>query len=562
MLISTPLFSREINIYKFHVNALSNKITITLIPTVHSRDFIYQPPFTGFFSEDRKAFELSSLNAYSGTKSITVKKSDNLYNITSGEKIDSIKYQITINKKSLRDGSPFLMKGTDFLIIPAIVCLLPKEEFNEIRLQITTGKKVNTTLPSTKTTDEITVGIISKEELYTPVLFTTGKEIELNIQNKNFRIIHVANTPDTLLSKMLAETLTLPDFHKDVFPDHYHFYIQTLPVNHQQFNRSTTQQSQFEKNYCIVNLPESFNRSDIKSYIYNICSEAEVSLLVNNFTLNYTAIHRSPWINEGLRPYLTLQNLCKNGIYSESDYLTMMTEKIEGSAGMPLFSLAEYQNNSFFNKQEQYKAVSNRSILFSWLLDIQIISLTSARSSLANVLSAIIANKDLTIASDEDLVQEVVRLTHPDIQQFFDEYYYHPRSFQYKRILKAGGYIYVSSEVTDLYKCGPLEIEFDDTNRKILLRKTNPCFSNESGDELTAVNNRPVGRSNIHQLFKSYFTRNYSPDEISLTVLRKGEAIYLKCTPVSRKEAVSFFIYPDMNAPKLQFISRKIITGN
>ena len=132
VLISTPLFSREINIYKFHVNALSNKITITLIPTVHSRDFIYQPPFTGFFSEDRKAFELSSLNAYSGTKSISVKKSDNLYNITSGEKIDSIKYQITINKKSLRDGSPFLMKGTDFLIIPAIVCLLPREEFNEI----------------------------------------------------------------------------------------------------------------------------------------------------------------------------------------------------------------------------------------------------------------------------------------------------------------------------------------------------------------------------------------------------------------------------------------------
>lgn len=562
VLLSTALNAADISTYKIHLNSLSNKITVTLLPTDYSRDFIYQPPVSGFFSEADNAFNISNINAYCGTKTTAAKKKDNHYSISSGEKIDSIKYQITIYRKSLRDGSPFIMNESDLLLIPSIVCLLPSGEFKQIRLHISTEKFLTTPLLKTKKSDEYTIEILSKDELNTPLLFSKQAETAITVLNKNFFINYIDNTSDTLISNVISETITLPDFHKDVFPDHYYIYIQALQVNHQQLNKYSTQLSHFEKNYCIINLPEPFNNSDLKTYIYNICAEAEISLLVNNFTLNYTAINRSPWINEGIRPYITLQNLCKNGIYSERDFLTMMTEKIEGSAGMPLFSLAEYQTNSFFNKQDQYKAVSNRSILFSWLLDMQIIELTHAQSSLANVLSSIISNKDLSIASDEDLVQEVVRLTHPDIQLFFDEYYYHPRAFQYKKLLKTGGYIYVSNEMTELYKSGPLEIEFDDTRSKILIRKANLCFSNESGDELVAINGQQAGRSNIYRLFKSYFTRNYSSDEITLTVLRNGEQVLLHCTPVSRKEVVSFFIYPDMSAPKLQFISRKIITGN
>jgi hypothetical protein len=239
-----------------------------------------------------------------------------------------------------------------------------------------------------------------------------------------------------------------------------------------------------------------------------------------------------------------------------------MSSKIEESSGMPLIALADFRKLTGFDAYSNYKTIHLRSLLFSWFLDMVIIEQSEGKTDLSEIIATIASNPDLEIQSDLDLIQEIVRRTDSTVEQYFNEYYFQPKSFEYKKLLHSGGYYYANGEDVILYKAGPFELEFVDGKGIILIRKKNPCFGNEERDELIAIDGRLTGRSNIFRLFRRYISRNSSGEKISITVKRSDKELQFDCIPEPKKERVNFYIYPDEKATGIQFKSRQIITGS
>ncbi len=126
---------------------------------------------------------------------------------------------------------------------------------------------------------------------------------------------------------------------------------------------------------------------------------------------------------------------------------------------------------------------------------------------------------------DEDLFNELVSITHPDVQSFIDDYIIGSNPLPFNELLATIGYEYIPLESKVTYNIGQkLGLKFDDPSKQFVFTEvSNNALLIKNNDALVSVENVPVTEENLNEVWDKYFQYNFSLPELTLTVLRDGE---------------------------------------
>ncbi|MCK0115273.1 peptidase M61 [Gelidibacter sp. F63206] len=259
---------------------------------------------------------------------------------------------------------------------------------------------------------------------------------------------------------------------------------------------------------------------------------------IHNFDFNDPKMSKHLWMYEGVTEYFAQLFQVNQGLCSDTEFFERMTEKINTSKQfddtVPFTLMSEYiltdaHKNSFYN-------VYQKGALIGMCLDITLRELSDGQSGILDLMQQLGQKygKDRPFKDDE-LVNEIVRLTHPSIRTFFETYVYGETPIPYELFLEKVG-LTLQTEIIETDYFFKDQIPYVDINRDsgdIYFRnRTNlNSFLKEmgvqGGDILRAINGKPISKDGYREPILE--SRQWKPgQDVSFLIEREGKEIVLK----------------------------------
>jgi predicted metalloprotease with PDZ domain len=176
--------------------------------------------------------------------------------------------------------------------------------------------------------------------------------------------------------------------------------------------------------------------------------------------------------------------------------------------------------------QSKYSSVYNRGALIGFMLDLFIREKTGNEKDLKKVILAL--SKKYGPGKpfkDDQFLTEFVQASHPEVQGFIDKYISGDQPLPFAEYFSKVGYEYLPEKRIDLYFLGKFGLRYDEENKAFAfadVEKKNALDIKEN-DFLVSVDNIPVTENNLEDIFETYFQRNVTRTELSITVKRDGQ---------------------------------------
>jgi predicted metalloprotease with PDZ domain len=154
--------------------------------------------------------------------------------------------------------------------------------------------------------------------------------------------------------------------------------------------------------------------------------------------------------------------------------------------------------------KDMYPNVYEKGALIGLLLDIRIRELSQGRQTLRDVVLKLRDKYGPTRSfEDAQFIPEIVALTHPDLQQFFDQYVVGSQPLPYAEYFSKIGWRYLASDTEVKRGFGKLGIQYNPEKAQFVAMGTKPelnAFGLQSGDVLLAVNGTAIDLTNARKL--------------------------------------------------------------
>lgn len=269
---------------------------------------------------------------------------------------------------------------------------------------------------------------------------------------------------------------------------------------------------------------------------------------IHYFDFNDPKMSQHLWMYEGVTEYFANLFQVNQGLCDETEFFERMAEKIniskqfDDTVPFTLMSqniLSDEHKNSFYN-------VYQKGALIGMCLDIALRDFSNGERGILDLMQQLSKKygKDKPF-KDKDLVKEIVKLTHPRIQQFFDVYVSGDSPIPYNSFLnKVGLSLQKKTLDTDYFFKGNIPyVDINgDTGEIYFRRRTNfnsflQQMGIKGGDILKAINGTPISKANYRDPILA--TRNWKPGmDVSFTIERDGKNIQLSSTTIAATETV------------------------
>ncbi len=296
----------------------------------------------------------------------------------------------------------------------------------------------------------------------------------------------------------------------------------------------------------VVNLPETMASEKMKEVMTDIVSHEFFHILtplnvhskeIHYFDYNKPEMSEHLWMYEGVTEYFANLFQVNQELISEENFYERIMEKIRTSKRfddtMPFTIMSknilqdEYKD-SFYN-------VYQKGALIGMALDIRLRELSDGESGLLELMKRLSSKYGKNNPfEDEDLIGEIVDMTHPDIQDFFDTYVSGTTPIPYDDFFnKVGLKITQVEKETEYFKDGKMPyINAEIGSEELFFLKGIPYNSFlrelgvQGGDIIISINGTKYGLPNVEDLFAD--SKGWEEGEkISMTVERNGNEITL-----------------------------------
>ncbi|MCG2461523.1 peptidase M61 [Flavobacteriaceae bacterium F89] len=312
----------------------------------------------------------------------------------------------------------------------------------------------------------------------------------------------------------------------------------------------------------VVVFPEQMDKDRLEQAMIDVVSHEFFHTLtplnvhsreIQYFDYNHPKMSEHLWMYEGTTEYFANLFQIKEGLIDETEFYKRMMEKINNSK--------QYDDTMSFTKmsknvleepyKDQYPNVYEKGALINMALDITLRDLSQGEKGVLWMMKEL-AKKydDKTPFDDDQLIPEIVSMTYPEVQSFFDSYVTGTTPIDYAKFLaKVGLAISEQDKPTGYFMDGEIPfIDIDPGNdNAIFVRKgivLNNFFTDlgaKGGDIIKSIDGKAINLVNIRLLIGESF--NWSPErEISMVVDRNGEEVSLKGkvgTPVLREWTIA-----------------------
>ena len=277
---------------------------------------------------------------------------------------------------------------------------------------------------------------------------------------------------------------------------------------------------------------------------------------IADFDFNDPKMSKHLWLYEGVTEYFASNVQVKYGLISPEEYLQILKEKIFTAAqfidDVPFTDISKYSLDKY---HDQYYNVYQKGALIAMCLDIKLRKLSSNKYGLRELMLDLSKKygKDHAFADDQ-LFDEIGKLTFPQIREFFTRYVEGPAPLPLKEAFSDVGIIYSEEEKLQDYSLGisPSEIGVTQVEGKPKLQIISTEKQNEmakalgfkEGDIILKLNDEtlPDLGPDLGSALQKHYKNLPNTKTLSYTVLRRednGESREVVLTaPVTKVEII------------------------
>ena len=296
----------------------------------------------------------------------------------------------------------------------------------------------------------------------------------------------------------------------------------------------------------VVVLPETMQPEQLQKTMTDVVSHEFFHILtplnvhseeIHYFDYNNPEMSQHLWMYEGVTEYFANLFQVNQGLIDNDEFYNRMSEKIEVSQNyddtMPFTEMSknilepEYKD-SFYN-------VYQKGALIGMALDIRLRELSNGETGLLDLMKKLSEKygKDKPF-KDEELINVIVELSYPEIQQFFDKYVTGSTPIPYNEFFEKVGLVEEDYETnTGYFIAGQTPYIDGNPDTGELFFRENIGFNSflnelgvEGGDIIKAVNGQEY---NIQSAYNLVMTAESweEGEEVTFVVERDGEELEL-----------------------------------
>lgn len=542
--------------YKVNLNEVTNdelKVQLIVPKITQSEIVFYLPrivPGTyvnsdfGKFIHAVKAFDKVGKNL-----SVTPLPDSNSWKIKNADKLYKLEYSVEDTWDTKIKHNVYEMGGTNFeegknFVINTfgLFGYFEGMKKNSFEIEFTKPANLFASTPLLPVSTSSTTDIFrceNADHLYdSPIMYCVPDTTTIKVGNSDI-LVSVYSPKKMVTSKYIAENL------KSLLDAAKNYLGGKLPVNRYAFlyyfnseQPSVQGQGALEHSYSsFYALPEGPEKNfisllvDISSHEFfhiitplNICSKE-----VREFNFNETILSRHLWLYEGSTEYDAHHTQVTQGLITPEVYLQRLSNKIISSKRnfndtlpFTVMSLACADKYT-----DQFSNVYQKGALISACLDIYLNKLSGGNYGLNNLKHDLSVRYGATnYFKDEELFDEITRLTFPEIRSFFSTYVEGNTPLPYDMFFGWAGVKYIPKLETSVFSMGGF---IANQNDKGVLIITNASRLNEFGkkmgyqlnDEIVSFNGEAVNPANFADLISKYNSTAKEGDNVTAQVRRK-----------------------------------------
>jgi predicted metalloprotease with PDZ domain len=250
---------------------------------------------------------------------------------------------------------------------------------------------------------------------------------------------------------------------------------------------------------------------------------------IGNFDYNDPVMSKHLWLYEGTTEYASGLVQIKYGNMSVQDYLKVIESKIAAAKNyndsIPFTVMSEGCLKKY---KDQYGNVYQKGALIGMCLDIQLRSLSQGKYGLQELMKELSKtygkNKSF---KDEELFAQIVKLTYPEIGDFFKKYVEGNETLPVAEMLALVGIGTGESSHDKQFTIGGVAIGVNAASNHLMLVNTGSMddFGKAMGyqeyDELIKFNGKKITLQNAQEVIGAYMMNVKEGDELKVVVARK-----------------------------------------
>ncbi len=553
------------------VNVQNDKVKVSVDPDRFSSEtttFYIPKTVPGTYSLDNYGKFIEGFQAidYQGNELEYTQIDDNSWSISNARDLDKVAYWVNDSYDQEDEGGVFSPSGTNieegenFLLnLHGFVGYFDEMKEEQYRLEIKRpgslipGTALDLDQPSDETGEDTKTDVFSMDRYFevadNPIMYATpdttsfyvqGMEVLLNVYSPNGKYTSTDIKPaieemiraqkqflgDIDDTEKYAILLYLSDIEK---PDargfgaleHHTSTVVVLPETMPEEALETTMTDVISHEFFHILTPLSIHSEEIHYFDYN---DPEMS--------------QHLWMYEGVTEYFANLFQVNQGLITNDEFYGRMAEKIKTSKtfndtmSFTIMSeniLEDRYKDSFYN-------VYQKGALIGMALDIRLRELSDGEEGLLDLMKEL-SNKygqDRPFEDDE-LIDDIVDLTYPEIQEFFDRYVSGSTPIPYDNFLAKVGIEEQEVQIeTSYFLKGQVPyIDGKPSTKEVFFREhiAFNSFLNElgvqGGDILRSINGKEYNMENVYSLINDSLSWE-GGQEVSFVVERDGEEITLE----------------------------------
>lgn len=248
---------------------------------------------------------------------------------------------------------------------------------------------------------------------------------------------------------------------------------------------------------------------------------------IGDFDYNKPKMSQHLWMYEGLTEYAAHHVQIKYGTVTLEDFLAVMRGKMVNAGEYDEFlSFTAMSKGALDKHEDQYANVYQKGALIGMCLDIRLRQLSDGKYGTQDMMRDLSKKygKDKSFV-DDSLFSDIVKLTYPEIQDFFNRYVIGSEDLPYKELFAAVGIDYQRRGTEDvLDPFGGFGFRLDqDGNLRMWPELVNDFgreMGYQKGDIPVSINGKAITLETIDPVLTDYFNTVKEGDKLVMKVKR------------------------------------------
>ncbi len=568
-----PVTSQQVEVTIDLVNVQDDKVMVTINPGrfTGSQTATFYIPNTvpGTYSMDNYYKFIEDVRAYNYLgKEITVaQNSDNSWIIVNSDDLDKITYRVNDSFDVEGEEGIFspagtnILEGENFLLnLHAFVGYFENLEEQPYKLIINRPSNLiaGTSMPMSgsaihpenqATYTDSYLGARYFDIIDNPIMYSYPDTTHIKLQDMNV-LLHVYSpnkiyTSQTIKPEVEKMMRAQKNFLGDI--DNTSNYAILLYLSDPDRPDARGYGALEHHTSTVVVLPETMplltlnkTMTDVVSHeFFHILTPLNVhSKEIHYFDYNDPKMSQHLWMYEGVTEYFAHLFQVNQGLINDQEFYDRISSKIESSKNyddtVPFTVLSqnileEPYKGDFYN-------VYLKGALIGMTLDIRLRELSNGETGILDMMKALSQKygKDRPFEDDE-LISQIVEITHPEIQEFFDMYVTGENPIPYEQFLEKAGLEMRGDTIPTTYFIKG-QIPYIDGNpgsgelffrENITLNSSLTELGVQNGDIIKSINGTEYTVQNVYDLIMKSQSWQEG-EELIMTVIRDEEELELK----------------------------------